>query len=404
MPSAIVRGFLFLATITTFFTGISSQFVAAQSPTPPPFVIAGVEDEILVSALLEDYEAFRLAYDPSEAARMQGRLPRSWQDVSPQRRAAELAEAQALLSRVTALGAKHTIDTAILESLLTSQVSLSAFDPDRIPFTGDFGFYSEATFVIGRARVRSLSDAEDLLARLNALPAWFDQHIVNMRRGIATGVVAHTDPTMTVIQQVREQIVETAQDSVLYRPFLRLPDTIGPGDAVRIRTEAAAATTRAIGAYDRLLTFMEREYLPAARVVPGIVALPNGREQYRALVIEHTTRPDLTPERVHEIGQAEVARIRREMDAVIAETGFEGDFPAFLEFLRTDPQFYPASADDLLAEAAVISKKLDAALPRFFGKLPRLPYGVAPVPADIAPGYTTGRYVGGDAAIGRAGT
>ncbi|MEM9669562.1 MAG: DUF885 domain-containing protein [Pseudomonadota bacterium] len=404
MRPANLRDLLFWSVIAVISSGFISQFVAAQEIAYPPYQQGFDSDAASVQSILDDYEAYRLAHRPSEAARLQGRLPRTWRDLSPEKRAQEFAQAQSLLARTTALGSRHTIDTAILESLLTSVVAANAFDPDRVPFTGDFGFYSEATFVIGRARIRSQADADDLIARIDAIPAWFDQHIANMRRGMATGVVAHVDPTATMVQQVREQVVEDPQDSVLFRPFEDLPDSISPGDAVRIRTEAASATIRAVNAYRRLLAFMEREYVPAARIVPGIVSLPGGRDQYRALVIQHTTRPDLTPEKVHEIGQAEVARIRAQMEQVIAETDFEGTFSEFLEFLRTDQQFYPPTPNALMAEAAVLAKKLDATLPRFFGKLPRLPYGISPVPADIAPGYTTGRYVGGDAAIGRSGT
>ena len=395
-----------LVAISTLFvvlvcSGLFPPGAFAQSVTPAP--VTSTEDP-RIAILLADFETFRLANDPAEAARVQGRLPRGWTNVSREHRVERLAEARALLSRVTALGANHTIDTAVLESLLTSIVAVGATDPDRIPFTGDSGFHSEPPFVISRVHVRTLTDAEDLITRINAIPSYFDQHIQNMRRGIATGFVAHRDPTETTMQQVREYLVDTPQDSVLYQPFRSLPNTISASDAFRLRTEASAAITRAVGAYGRLLTFFEREYMPATRALPGIGGLPAGREHYRALVAEHTTRPDLTPERVHEIGLAEVARIRREMEAVIAETGFEGTFAEFLSFLRTDPQFYAQSPDQLLAEASVLAKQLDAILPRYFGKLPRLPYGVAPVPADIAPGYTTARYAGGDAATGRAGT
>ncbi|MEO0883540.1 MAG: DUF885 domain-containing protein [Pseudomonadota bacterium] len=404
MPIGNPREFVMSLIITAIATGLTGQFVAAQGVTNPQSLLADRLNRTAVSSILEDYEAYRIAHDPAEAARQQGRIPNGWPDISPKAQAAKLAQAQALLTRVTALGEWHTIDTAILESLLLSEVATGAFDPARVPFTGDFGFHSEATFVIGRARIRSLNDAEDLIDRLNALPSWFDQNIANMRRGIATGIVAHTDPTDTMIQQVREQVVSRAEDSVLFRPFLNLPKSIEPGDAVRIRAEAAYAVSGAIAAFRSLQTFMEQEYRPAARILPGLVSLSNGREHYRALVTQHTTRPDLTPEMVHEIGRAEVALIRQQMEQTIAETGFEGTFSEFLEFLRTDPQFYPDSPEALLTEAAVLSKQLDAALPRYFNKLPRLTYGVAPVPADIAPGYTTGRYVGGDAAIGRAGT
>ncbi len=377
---------------------------AAQPGTPPYPVAAGADGTGAVAALLVDYEAFRLAYDPSEAARARGRLSRSWPNVTPASHARQMRDARALLERIDALGAAHTLDTAILESVLASDIAVAAHDPDRIPFTGDSGFHSEPVFVIGRAHVRNLADAEDLIARIGGIPAYFEAHVQNMRRGIATGFTAHSAPVDTVIQQIREQIAATPQESVLHAPFADLPGTISTGDAIRIRAEAAEAISAAIDAYSRLLAFFEREYRPAARAEPGIGSLPGGRDYYRAVVIQHTTRPDLTPEIVHQIGLAEVARIRAEMEYVIAETGFAGTFAEFLAFLRTDPQFYAETPEQLLAEAAVIAKQLDAVLPRYFNKLPRLTYGVAPVPADIAPGYTTARYAGGDAATGRSGT
>ncbi|MEL7452768.1 MAG: DUF885 domain-containing protein [Pseudomonadota bacterium] len=357
-----------------------------------------------IPQLLEDYEAFRLAFDPAEAARARGRLPRTWQTVTPERRAERLAAARGLLQRVQALQGAHTLDTAILESILISQINIAALDPDRIPFTGDSGFHSEPVFVVGRARIRNRQDAEDLIARISAIPAYFDANMVNMRRGMATRFVAHGDPVETLIAQVREQIPGDPKTSILYVPFETLPDTIDAGTQLQLRSDAAAAVSGAVAAYAKLLDFLERDYRPAARALPGIGGSPGGREYYKAVLVHHTTRPDLTPERVHEIGLAEVARIRREMEAVIASTGFDGTFAEFLTFLRTDPQFYAETPQALLAEAAVLSKQLDAVLPRFFSKLPRLPYGVSPVPLDIAPGYTTARYAGGDAATGRAGT
>ncbi len=142
--------------------------------------------------------------------------------------------------------------------------------------------------------------------------------------------------------------------------------------------------------------------MPAARDSLGARDLPGGEDLYRALVQQHTTL-DLTPEEVHARGQAEVARIRAEMDAVIAETGFEGDFAEFLDFLRTDPQFYAQSERELMMAASYLAKKADDAMPAFFHHLPRLSYGVRPVPAAIAPNYTTGRYWPGDAESGQAG-
>ena len=359
--------------------------------------------EILIADILDDYETYRLAFSPSEAARTQGRLPRTWANVTPQSREVELAEADALLTRVEALGEYHTLDTTILEGLLTARVRQLGLDLDRVPFTGDSGFHSTANFAISQARIRHREDAEALIARINAIPAYFDDNITNMRRGIAEGHTAHTDPLATTLEQLRKMAVERPADSPLYTPFQNLPASIDTGTAIRLRSDASDAIERALVSYRQLLRFMEQEYTPAARPWPGINSLPQGRAIYRAALARHTTRPDLTPEQVHDIGLAEVARIRAEMERVITETGFEGTFAEFLTFLRTDPQFYAETPEQLLAEAAVLSKKLDAILPQYFGKLPRLPYGVFAVRPEIAPGYTTARYSGGDAKTGRAG-
>ena len=365
---------------------------------------ADVAASPVIERLLADYEAFRLVADPSEAARAKGQLPRGWANVTPAHQADILGQARALLTRTQALGPAHTLDTSILETILIAQVRGLEHDLLRVPFTGDSGFHSEPTFVIGRTRLRNVADAEAVIARIDAIPAYFDDNIANMRRGLASGLVAHRDPLATVIAQLADMQGGDPLESPLYGPFRALPANIDASTAIRLRSEARAAVVRGQGAYARLYRFFTEEYHAKARQVPGVSSVPGGRDIYRAALAQHTTRPDLTPERVHEIGLSEVARIRAEMERVIAGTGFEGSFAEFLAFLRTDPQFYAKTPEALLAEAAVLSKRLDAVLPRFFGKLPRLTYGVSPVPADIAPGYTTARYAGGDAETGRAGT
>ena len=149
---------------------------------------------------------------------------------------------------------------------------------------------------------------------------------------------------------------------------------------------------------------LPKRYAPATRTGAGIAKLQGGQEAYAVHVAFHTAGAGYTPEDIHQLGQSEVARIRADMESIIEEVGFDGSFEDFVDFLRTDPQFYATSADELLEKAAEMSKRLDALLPRYFKTLPRLPYGVEAVPASIAPGYTTGRYSGGDAEKGIAGT
>ena len=178
-----------------------------------------------------------------------------------------------------------------------------------------------------------------------------------------------------------------------YEPMRRLPASIAPALAEELRKEARAAIREAvIPAHATLLKFMRGRYLPGARKTLAAQELPNGRAWYRRQIIDYVTE-DLSPEQIHQIGLDEVARIRKAMQKIIDELKFKGDFAAFLAFLRSDQQFYAKTPDELLAQAAWVAKRADGALPRYFGKLPRLPYGVQAVPDAIAPFYTGGRYV-----------
>jgi len=155
-------------------------------------------------------------------------------------------------------------------------------------------------------------------------------------------------------------------------------------------------------AYRDLAKYLKKDYIPKARASVGIGTTPEGRAYYEALTKYFTTL-DITPDEVHQIGLNEVARIRGEMDKIILETEFKGTFKEFLDFLRTDPQFYTDDPKQLLKEASYIAKKVDGKMPEFFRTLPRLSYGVIKVPDEIAPNYTTGRYWGGNPKQGRAG-
>ena len=148
-----------------------------------------------------------------------------------------------------------------------------------------------------------------------------------------------------------------------------------------------------VPAYERLLDFFEDEYFTKARNTLGAYSLPGGKRFYDEQIYLYATI-DMSAEEIHQLGLSEVARIRSEMETIISDLEFDGDFAAFIQFLRTDPQFYAKTPHELLAEASYIAKKVDGRLPQLFGTLPRQPYGVAPVPEDIAPFYTAGRYVG----------
>ena len=183
-----------------------------------------------------------------------------------------------------------------------------------------------------------------------------------------------------------------------------MPASISAKKAKALAAEARALIADAvIPAFRRTHEFMRDDYAAGAADKIGAASLPGGGAYYEALVRYYTTRDDVTADGIHKLGLKEVARIRKEMDGVIRKTGFAGDFAAFLEFLRTDPQFYATTPQQLLERAAFLSKTIDGKLPAFFGKLPRQPYSVEAVPDEIAPNYTTGRYVPAAPGAGRGG-
>jgi uncharacterized protein (DUF885 family) len=356
-----------------------------------------------LDALIEAYAGHVAAGDPVEAARAAGAAPAMWGRVRPRDVAERAAKARALLDEIEASGTARTTDAAILTRLLTEDIRAEAFDTARIPFTGDWGFQAEPLFAALPLRLRSEADAEAWIQRLNDVPRYFAEHRVNMARGITTGWVANGDPLATMRAQIEAQIVADASESELYRPFRELPASMPPKTAAALCAQGLAATERAIGAYRDTARFIDAVYAPAVREGAGIAGLKGGREVYAAAVEFHTAGAGFGPEAIHALGLEEVARIRAEMDAVIAETGFDGSFADFLAYLRTDPAFYAESDGDLMAQAKAISARLDAVLPRYFNALPKLGYTVEPVPLSIAPGYTSGRYVQGDLEEGRPG-
>lgn len=370
----------------------------------PPAQAESFAETDSLDAVIADYTAFRRASDPSVGARGSGTGPTSWPNVSLEAVNAEATTAAALLDRLEEVETDRLIDLAILEHLLTEIVTDARHDLTRIPFTGDSGFHSAPVFAAARARLRTVADAEAYIARLNDTPRYFAENIENMRRGIATDWTSYGDPLATTIDQVAEQVVEFPEDSDLYLPFTYLPETLTSAERARLDREGREAVAGTIEAYRELLDFLENEYAPHARVQPGLASLRGGRRVYADLVAHHTAGAGLSPEEIHAIGLEEVARIREEMRTIIAEVGFEGSLQDFITFLREDPRFYARTPADLIEKASTISKRLDAILPQYFGRLPRLPYGVSPVPASIAPGYTTGRYVQGDPDAGRSGT
>ena len=388
-----------------FKHALAAAFTASLVAAPAVSQDAG-ED---FAALVEDFEAYEDESDLAAQAR-DGDLDAaaSWPDISPAAQAnAAMREAE-FLERLEAIDAgalneDDAVSFAVLDYILRYRVERADFAEWRIPFNSDSGFYSGPTYVAASTRPRNIDQAEAWVRRVEAIPAYFEAQTDWMRQGLADGF---TQPRVIVdnaINQVESLTDEAALTAILVQPIDALPSGVAEAERERLRAETEAAVRdHALPAYRDLLAFFEEEYRPGSRDSLGISEVPDGREYYRTLVRYHTTL-DTSPEEVHARGLAEVARIRAEMDEVIAESGFEGSFEEFIDFLRTDEQFYADSPEELLMRAAWIAKQLDDQMPRFFGRLPRLSYGVRPVPDSMAPTYTTGRYWGGDLENGVAG-
>jgi prolyl oligopeptidase len=259
----------------------------------------------------------------------------------------------------------------------------------------------EMTHYMSFATVR---DYEDWIARIKSFDELMDWTLTVMQRGVDEGWAQPRIINKRILPQVQALVIDDPTKSDFYSPFREMPERISDADKQRLRSEAARAIKAiVIPAYAKMATFMEETYLPASRPAVGAWSMPGGREYYAWRTREYTTT-DLTPDEIHDIGLSEVKRIRGEMMKIIKQVGFKGSFNDFLEFLRTDPQFYYDDPQELLEAYRAISKEIDPKLVPLFGKLPRIPYGVEPIPDAIAPDTTTAYYMPPAPDGSRAGT
>lgn len=357
-----------------------------------------------LARLFEEERAFVWREDPLSATSdgvhdYDDRLP----SVTPEAYARRLVADRAFLARLhaidrAALSAQEQVSYDLFEFMVGQRVALARYNDWRLPLNSDSGFHSEILLLYDLQSPRTTRDYESYIARLNDVRRYFREHIANMRQGMRDGFTPPSEIIGGVAQVIAGLRYERPEDTTLWAPFANYPATVPEADRARL-TEAgrAAIAGSVIPAFDEFRTFFETEYRPRARRNIAASALPNGRAYYADLVRHFTTLPDATPQQVHRTGLTEVARIRAEMEAIVREVGFEGTFEEFLTFLRTDPQFYATSPEELLHRAAWITREIDGQLPNYFGRLPRTPYTVEPVPAALAPNYTAGRYNSGPA-------
>lgn len=290
------------------------------------------------------------------------------------------------------LGPDARVDYDVYREQVYNLAAAQRFGQWQMPFNSDSAFWSDVGYVMHGDDLRTRDDYNAYIARLKQIPSWMEQEIANMRLGLARGftvpraVLDGRDKSIAAVAELKNP-----EDSALYEPFKHMASTLPAKDADALRAQAREAIAKGvIPAYGKLLTFFRQDYLPKARTTLAAESMPDGKAYYLQQIREYTTL-DLTPDQIHAIGLREVASIHEKMLEVMKETDFKGDFPAFLDFLRTDPQFYAKTPDELLMRTAWVAKQVDAQLGKYFGLLPRQRFAIKPVPADIAPYYTSGR-------------
>lgn len=353
-------------------------------------------------------EIERFTAEPQDSLGRGAHPPAAWASVSDtaqRRRADSLSSFAARLAAIdsAALARQERISRAVMALQLADGIDRVYYRMHLIPLNAEGGFYNRLAYALPRLPFARLADYEDYFAWLPAYANGLRENMALMRQGVAEGIVAPRIVVENTLELLEPWVVERAEDSPLYEPLERMPAALSEPERAELRRAAREAIEEVDEVYAQLADFVRETYLPAAPERPGVGFLPGGMAYYDNRVRHYTTLP-LTADSVHQLGLTEVARIRAAMDSVMAVAGFAGDFEEFLEFLRTDEQFYASTPQQLLDRAAWIAKQAEGQLPAYFARLPSLPFTVAPVPASIAPTYTAGRYVGGSWELQRPGT
>lgn len=382
--------------------------LGGQTPAAPAAASAEAGDPVLAS-IIADYETWLQRNDTS-------RDPESGEE-SESTRMPDLSREYELTLVEPLTGFKRRLDAvdatrlndqdaenhAFLSRVVNRSLEEIPLDTGRLAFNSEGGVGQTVNYFAGSTRITNRRDAERWIARLGGIGKMYDDATVNARRGMSTGMVQPKSVVDSAIALATTDAGFTPATDPLLKPFATLPASIPAEEQASLRIRAAAVVAEQIQPRRQAwLDFLRNEYRPVASEAPGLGLKPGGRELYAFFVHGYTTT-DLTPDQVHQIGLDEVARIRDRMETEMRVSGWTGDFAGFLNFLRTDPQFYAPTREALLEKASEMAKRADNGLPALFGTLPRLPYGVRAVPAEIEANYTTGRYFGGSMERGVAG-
>lgn len=358
--------------------------------------------------LLDEAWEFQMSEYPTFASYLgDRRFNDRWGDQSItaiKQRNAAIADFRQRLANIdkAALNDVDQINYALFARELDSELREHRFDDYLLPFSHRGGVQTLNEYTNGIPQ-ETVKDYEDWLVRMGKIDTVVEQTIALAEEGRKKGIVPPAILMQRVPDQIATQLVENGADSPFYTFFESLPKSFSAADSDRLQASAIRTIEQSVvPAYRRLERYFNDTYLPASRDTIGLSELPNGAEWYEFLAEDFTTT-DMTPDEIHALGLREVARIRSEMQLIIDELEFDGSFQDFLAFLRTDPQFYFDNPDDLYEAYLATSKRIDPELVRLFGKLPRMPYGVKPIPDATAPDTTTAYYTRPAADGSRAG-
>ena len=367
--------------------------MACQSTKTPTALISHNLEQIIT-----DYQHFKDHQSPFNqdiSGDTNSRLP----DLSPQNLQKQHKILVVIYQRLLAINSNklnqtEAINHSVLSYSIKNELDSYTNKEHYMPLTAESGFHVWISRIKSQVSFKTEQDYRDYIARLNALPRYFSQQMYWMDQGIASGI---TQPKIVLEgfeESIKAFIKTDASSSTYYQPFLTLPAYFTPQLKAQLKEQAMKTIAEVVmPSYQQYYDFMVNRYQPNARANIAANSLPNGDSYYVNRLQHYTTLP-ISVDEVHNTGLAEVKRIRLEMDTIIEQLNFTGNFADFVHFLRTDKQFYATSPEGLLKEASFIAKKMDAQLPKLFKTLPRTPYGVIEVPANIAPKYTTGRYSG----------
>lgn len=292
------------------------------------------------------------------------------------------------------LSESEKISRELLLFVLQDDIDANTYKTYLDVITNESAFHLNLSRM-GNSTLKNKRQVNGYLKRLDNLPQRVNYNKELLRAAIKEGKAQPRAVFNNYADTYDKHIVSDVTKSEFYKPFLNLPESFSTTlrDSI-IKVAKMSIQQNVVNEYKKIKSFFEDEYLPNTRKGLGISSTPNGTAFYQNRINFYTTSNQYTADDIHNIGLKEVARIKSEMKTIIDDLGFKGSFADFIQFLRTDEQFYPKTADELMMFARDIAKRIDAELPKYFKTLPRKPYGVVPVPADLAPNYTGGRYSG----------